>query len=91
MQVVIAGTARPIPSGMSRKAGSIPGYRAPSPSAQSRAKPLAPTSAPQIIGTREPIRPVIRPLARLETVKLAVSGRKARPAARAEYRSTFCR
>jgi hypothetical protein len=71
MQVVIAGTARPIPRGMSRKAGSISGYRLRSPSAQSRENPAAPTSAPQTTGTREPIRPVIHPLARLETVKLA--------------------
>jgi len=69
--VVIAGTARPIPRGIRRNAGSISRYRLEPPSSERRAKPHAPRSAPQIIGRRDPIRPVIQPLATLETVKVS--------------------
>jgi hypothetical protein len=35
---------------------------------------------PRIIGGREPVRPVIQPLAMFDTMKVPVSGRKASPA-----------
>ena len=77
----MAGTARPMPVGISRNGSSNSatrrrGHRR----STARRNRQASISAPAIIGTRTPKRATTQPLARFDTRKPPVSGRNASPA-----------
>src|ERR1700736_6584571 len=82
--VVIAGTASPMPRGINTNAPSIEPNGVSFVKKNKRENPKAPIKLPTIIGSRNPAREQIHPLAMFEMINVAVRGRKASPACRVE-------